>query len=1035
MCLFERLNRYVAGWSVILLCVCSSVVEAQMQTGGAMKNYHKVLGLQRTDRQPDFRAVLLNANAPGCIFYPGTKPQLTFQIQNITDQPMHMQGHLDLIAYGTQSIPGDIWRPEVYLIEDLPDQSLTVQLPANGWKNFNVTVEMPERLGGYAIVLDLGTHGRALLATMVRAMKPDVPLVQLPSQTLEAIEPAVLQQLGVRAVRFGLSYWSSKANGYDQYLRDVDAKMRSFQKHGVTVMVEIGAGNYEQPLGRPRPMLDEHGVMKSGKMDHVWMPSEDDDYQAFVTMLTGKYGWPNGPMTGIMLWNEPWEGTSISGWQADMLRYRELYLRMGKAVHQANQQANVNVLVGGCDSSTNTWDKLFPDGSDTFLPYLDFCSIHYQGMTSPALYRLWNQRKEGRVKVWDTESWVANTDDRVGAVVATNRAAGYDRAMGIYVGNVVTFNNFGYGPDAEVFQANGQKRRQPVFPQAWPPAAALCAVQAMIGERSFKEVLFQNGLPWVYVFDGMNGNPDDGTMVILLDLGSLFASPDSVPFRTVRSLDELQNKAKLQARLAGSSGSERNNLLQQINEPMQFTGASMSIDSDPDFALHDFFGNTLLPEHGKYVIPLDARGFFLRANPDKPGSFAKLLHAVQTGFIKGIEPLEIKMHDFTQALTSEMTLSLELTNVLNRPVQGMLQVTLANVSTQLPMEMQAQQTRLIHVPIAKLQPADDNHYPLLVRFESQDAGVAEQRDTMRVNVIARKHITIDGKLDDWQGALPQMVQAQGTARQSLTEAAWLPFKSFDAGDSGGLATGYLAYDDDYFYFAVKVADRSRDAGTLRFETRDDDMFFYPAVATTEFKEGGKQLHWPQDVRRFSYRRDPILPAGCFPNFDNVQIAFNAIDAKDEADLMLNLPGRPEGFINVLDTDYEYALNTVSSEYGGGFEVWRLRVPGMPSKNFYPRQPKGPLDGPVKSAKLLTTYQGNARVTELAMPWSEIPHVHQLMLAGKPVKFSFHVNNNTGGPLLELGRDRSVTRKNNLSFHVDWQESWSNDIAFGWEQAP
>ncbi|MEI3485527.1 MAG: hypothetical protein V8R12_11650 [Bacteroides faecis] len=52
------------------------------------------------------------------------------------------------------------------------------------------------------------------------------------------------------------------------------------------------------------------------------------------------------------------------------------------------------------------------------------------------LYPEWNNRKDykGRVKIWDTESWVGNTDDRIGLVVATNRSSGYDRSMGIFGG-------------------------------------------------------------------------------------------------------------------------------------------------------------------------------------------------------------------------------------------------------------------------------------------------------------------------------------------------------------------------------------------------------------------------------------------------------------------------------------------------------------------------------------------------------------------------------------------------------------------------
>jgi Ca2+-binding RTX toxin-like protein len=57
-------------------------------------------------------------------------------------------------------------------------------------------------------------------------------------------------------------------------------------------------------------------------------------------------GWPKGCVTGVHLWNEPWEGISISGWQADMLRYREIYTAMANGVLDARKEG-ADVLQGG----------------------------------------------------------------------------------------------------------------------------------------------------------------------------------------------------------------------------------------------------------------------------------------------------------------------------------------------------------------------------------------------------------------------------------------------------------------------------------------------------------------------------------------------------------------------------------------------------------------------------------------------------------------------------------------------------------------
>lgn len=222
-------------------------------------------------------------------------------------------------------------------------------------------------------------------------------------------------------------------------------------------------------------------------------------------------------------------------------------------------------------------------------------------------------------------------------------------------------------------------------------------------------------------------------------------------------------------------------------------------------------------------------------------------------------------------------------------------------------------------------------------------------------------------------------------------------------------------------------------GTLRFADRDDDAFFFPEVCHTE-KDGKRTSHtWPKGVRRYSYRRNPILPDGNMNRFDNVQLAFNAIPFEQEEDWVSGLPRRVPKFTMYKCTDYEYALNTIAPEYGGGTEVWRLLVPGMPRKHFYPRQAKHPLEGAVDGARLVTVHEGGTRITELALPWGEIPHVRRLMEAGQPVKLSFRVNHSSGGPLLELARGPSVSRINSPAYHPDWKESWANEVEFAWEK--
>ena len=105
-------------------------------------------------------------------------------------------------------------------------------------------------------------------------------------------------------------------------------------------MLMFGEGRMAQsmPLGTTRPHLDENGKFLHTKQDLVWLPELDEDFKKFVKELCLDFGWPKGPVTAVCLWNEPWEGTSISGWQADMIRYKEIYTKMAEAVLEARKK-------------------------------------------------------------------------------------------------------------------------------------------------------------------------------------------------------------------------------------------------------------------------------------------------------------------------------------------------------------------------------------------------------------------------------------------------------------------------------------------------------------------------------------------------------------------------------------------------------------------------------------------------------------------------------------------------------------------------
>ncbi|GHT60469.1 hypothetical protein AGMMS50239_09490 [Bacteroidia bacterium] len=1146
--------------------------------------YEETFGVKNNLRHYDYEVKPVYSNTPANVLWPGEKIRFTFQLTSNIDRPIDVKAQVHVIQYGTKGLENDVWWPVIYAVKEVQTIPVTVQIVPNGYINLDIAPDVPDVFGGYAVVFDLGEYGRQLAVSFVRSMKPSPIQMQYPKQSLDDLGPAFLNRVGVQAIRYGIPYCPTNSQKFQYEMRRIDADMKKYKDSHITVMLMFGEGqeNTLMPLGAPRAHLDDRNVFKRTKQDYSWMPELDADFTGYVRDICLKHGWPDGPVTAVQLWNEPWEGASISGWQADMIRYKEIYTAMAKGVLEARGQG-ADVLMGGCDSFSNAWDKFFSDGTMDMLPVFDFLSIHYQGMDSPVLYPEWNNRKDhkGRVLIWDTESWVGNTDDRVGLVIAANRSAGYDRSMGIFGGYMYTGDPHDAIRTQTIHTANGKETIPAVY-SAWSTAAAMGAVQSMIGERDFKELLFKNGLPWVMLFDGYNADPDDGTVVIAGDLGDAFGK-ENILFRSV----ELKN-------------------------------GKMTVKAHPDFRLYDFYGNVVASSDGYYEIPLTCKGYFMRTN-GKKGSFNQLIAALKTARIEGYAPVEIIAKDFTAPISGRPEAKLVITNILNRKISGNIQATIGGLSVSCPAKLSLNPHQTVTVPLQVTGGEADasNIYPLNVRFDAGKDGIASHTEDLHVNFIHKRTIQVDGKLDDWTGAIPQTVTGSATASISLTEAAWFPFKEFDK-NAEGFANAYLAYDDQYFYFAAKVADKTPTKGSVRFETLNEDDFFYPDTAYHQtinamqsveqiqtvdnndrgalqhpsesrrishylentptvqsigmdldlpvdrytqtafyfpninqpalqitvfnretgqellsqllpkawngayivlnlsgniqircstggwqhvngwrntaklagvfFDEGqpnierktsarliGKDfdtqgdwksayggvgyyivglppqlpqnitckptvkddkivLKWPEGIRHFSYRKNPNLPdASIGDPIDNILIAFNVLPIGQDG-----MESHPKGtmprYTGYKCTDYEYALNTVVPEYGGGFEIWRLLVPGMPRKHFYPRQPKSPFDGPVKEGKLVTAREGNTLYTECAIPWTELPDVKQALDKGGTIKFSYRINDDGAkGACLELANGRSVSKKNSKAFHPDFKDHWANEVEFGAEK--
>ena len=807
----------------------------------------KALGVDAAQEENSFStngtltAQLIGAVERTNILWPGEQPDLEIQIENKGDSALAATARIIVVSFETWTHDGEIFVYGVTGLGEVGRSDVVLAVPAKGVQRLHIKPQIPERKGGYAVMLEPGDgQPRLFLTSVARTFKPTFSKRRFYKLTMDLGDPAVLRRLGAAPNRTGFSPQSpSDPARAEEHYQECAQRLKAYADAGLPITVEFGHGapfgGDMAPLGRNRPGLDDKGVMQGGVGDIVWMPAFDANFTAFVKRVLVDYGWPKGPINAVKIWNEPWNGGSIAGWAADDERFRELTIAMDKGVRAARAEAGVEVLQGGADSSSNTLDKYFGDGSNRFDPMFDFLSIHYQGTDPHTNWRAWRERKgaDGKpnpVLIWDTESWVGNTDDRVASVLATMYSFGQQRAVGIQSQRTVA-----RGCERTVLLPDGKTERRDIV-HAFGPAAAVGAFQELVGEdRPFSKLLW-HGLPFVMQFDGKpvsgQANVEDSTLVVLGDMG--FYNANAVALRTVRSRAELDGKKALRAELAAlpADAPERAAIEERLLKPWPYSGCSMTLVADGTrFALLDFYGNPMPAVDGKITVPLNQRGYYLRGD-GKPGSFAALISAVQAARINGYEPLEKKIHDFTAPIASKPALRLELRNVLNRPLSGPLSVTIAGLEITYPkqVEFAAHESKIIEVAVTGGVANAANRYPLEFRYDGGNGLVSELSEEVRVNWISRRTITIDGKLDDWKEAIPQSIAIEEAAKATMTEKAWRPWETFDEGIKKGFSLGYLAWDDQNFYFAAKIADTTQHPGMLRFATRNDDEFFYPEVS-------------------------------------------------------------------------------------------------------------------------------------------------------------------------------------------------------------
>src|SRR6202022_1690508 len=231
-------KRMIVRQSLLSLLLVSSVaaivpanVSAQMTTGAKMPGYAEAFGLTASEQATDYTvqeiAVKAGTSTMANVLLPGEHVDLTYRFTNKTKQHIQAKGTLNLINYRTSVPPGDIWVPHVFKIGDAGTTPVEVDLPPSGFQDVTVHPEIPERFGGYVLIVDLPGHGRSFASAMVRSIEPDTGRVQYPTYALDATWPqymnegvlVLFEKLGVKGMRLGASYSPERSPEFSKIIQ------------------------------------------------------------------------------------------------------------------------------------------------------------------------------------------------------------------------------------------------------------------------------------------------------------------------------------------------------------------------------------------------------------------------------------------------------------------------------------------------------------------------------------------------------------------------------------------------------------------------------------------------------------------------------------------------------------------------------------------------------------------------------------------------------------------------------------------------
>ena len=193
------------------------LLTAQMKDPDSWLNYEQVFGVKNHEHAPDFSALVIRSSEKTNILWPGEQPHYTVQLTNNLKKDLSVTGNIEIMKFAARG-GADIWTPEMKIIRLVSSKKVEVQIPSSGYSDLRIDPLIPDDFGAFAIVLDLGKHGRSLITSVVRTFAASAESIQFPKQSLDDIGADNLRRLGIQAIRMGVDYTPTDFVEYRQQI-------------------------------------------------------------------------------------------------------------------------------------------------------------------------------------------------------------------------------------------------------------------------------------------------------------------------------------------------------------------------------------------------------------------------------------------------------------------------------------------------------------------------------------------------------------------------------------------------------------------------------------------------------------------------------------------------------------------------------------------------------------------------------------------------------------------------------------------------